>query len=298
MKSLFGLGGGALETQPPAEASGGSSEKRPARSIIVWADLKSGFIGFPAGLQVEGGLPGSVMKLVAAACVSEEGLVNPNEEIACNGHASFGRRKFHCMAAHGRVNLVKALAHSCNVYFATISERLSREMFISYARKMGLDAPVGKYPSGLFPAKPGGQTVDYVLGLASDLKPNALQLLRLSALVATRGAPPYLHSTDESADGRQGFNVHLEDGTWSRLRTGMQLAVKEGTAHKLDPDNKMHIAAKTGTTPHGTKFQSWITGYFPCDDPRHAFCLGSPAGTSQDSAVPQAREFLFATTWP
>jgi cell division protein FtsI/penicillin-binding protein 2 len=79
----------------------------------------------------------------------------------------------------------------------------------------------------------------------------------------------------------------------------MELCLREGgTAAKLDPENKMHIAAKTGTSPDGNKFQSWIIGYFPTDNPKHAFCLNSLAGNSQEAAVPQAHKFLFATTWP
>jgi cell division protein FtsI/penicillin-binding protein 2 len=82
------------------------------------------------------------------------------------------------------------------------------------------------------------------------------------------------------------------------LQQGMQLAVRLGTAKQLDVENRMRIAAKTGTTPHGKTFQSWITGYFPYDKPRHAFVLRSSVGTSQDQAVPLAHKFLFATQWP
>lgn len=300
LRSFFGLGGGILQPADAADAIEIAEAKSAANApaIFVWAGLKTGFIGFPTGLRVEAGLPGSTMKIVAAAAITEEGLVNPNDEVTCNGHIKFGRRTFNCIHAHGRVNLVEALAHSCNVYFATVSERLSAQMFLEYAKRFGLDSAVGKVSAGPFPDKVQDPVVDYVLGLSPHLKPNALQLLRMSALVATHGRPPYLHSAEESAEGKTALRLDLREGTWSRITNGMRQCVREGTAAKLDPENHLNLAAKTGTAPHGKKFQSWLIGYFPYDSPKHAFCLGAPVGTSQESAVPKAKEFLFATKWP
>ncbi|HEY9714740.1 MAG TPA: penicillin-binding transpeptidase domain-containing protein, partial [Chroococcales cyanobacterium] len=137
-----------------------------------------------------------------------------------------------------------------------------------------------------------------VLGLAPDFVPSALQILRMAALVGTRGQVPYLHSAEAPDPDGASFALHLQDGTWSKLQEGMQLACREGTARALDPENAMHIAAKTGTALHGKQFQSWITGYFPYDQPKYAFVLHAPVGTSQDAAVPKVHEFLFATKWP
>ncbi|HEY9784399.1 MAG TPA: penicillin-binding transpeptidase domain-containing protein [Candidatus Obscuribacterales bacterium] len=290
IKSLFGLGG-AIE--PPRKT-------RTPRPVVtfVWCDLRTGQIGFPTGLRVEVGLPGSTMKLVAVAAAMEEGIINPNETIDCPGHLKIGQREFSCVQPHGSVDVVHALAHSCNVYFATLSQRMSASLFLEYARRLGLDKGVGTVSAGKFPEAANEPTSEYVLGMSKNLQPNVLQLMRLSALVATRGDIPYLHSAEDKAEGKPRFHVKLGDGTWSRLREGMQLAVHDGTAHKLDPDNAMHLAAKTGTAPYGKKFQSCITGYFPTEAPRYAFCLAASTGTSQETAVPKAREFLFAATWP
>ena len=202
------------------------------------------------------------------------------------------------MHPHGHVDLTHAIAKSCNVFFITACEKLTSKTFLEYAQKFGLDLPVAGRPSGPFPVEGHAPSFMYALGLVPDCKPNALQLLRLAAIVATTGDVPYLHSAEEAAEGDR-FRLQLKESTWHRLQQGMELCLREGgTAAKLDPENKMHIAAKTGTSPDGNKFQSWIIGYFPTDNPKHAFCLNSLAGNSQEAAVPQAHKFLFATTWP
>lgn len=294
IKSLFGLGGVFESNEKPSKpkaASGG-------RTIFFWSDLQNGKIGFPTGFMVDAGLPGSVMKLVTSAALLEEKLVSPNDHIDCHGHTTIDGQKINCLLAHGKVDLVHALALSCNVYFATVSKSASQTLILDYAKRLGLGSPVGSIKSPLFPKPEGGSAWAYALGLNPNLHPNALQLLRLSALIASNGDIPYLHSAEENADGKPRMKVELSDLTWTRLQKGMEMAVREGTAHKLDPEYQMRVAAKTGTAPHGKKFQSWVTGYFPYDAPKYAFCLGATNGTSQESAIPKAKEFLMSAAWP
>ena len=290
LKSIFGLP--AIAAQP--EAPGVVPRTAP---VFIWADLKTGQVGFPTGVSLGSGMPGSLMKIIASAALHEEGLLSPNQIYECPGHITIHGQTFNCLHAHGRVNLTHAIAKSCNVFFIKASEKLNTAVFLEYAKKFGLDQQVAGKNSGSFPAVGHGPSYNYVLGLAPDMLPNALQILRMAALVATQGHVPFLHSAEETGDGSP-FELHLSEGTWHRLRQGMELACTEGTAMKLDPQHKMHIAAKTGTAPQGKSFSSWITGYFPADDPKHAFVLNSQAGTSQDAAVPKAHELLFATTWP
>lgn len=293
LKSIFGLGA-MIDESVDAKTPEAPPHLAP---VFIWADLKTGQIGFPTGLNLGGGMPGSTMKLVAAAALHEEALISPNQIYECSGHITLHKETFNCLHAHGRVNLTHAIAKSCNVFFVQAAEKLHTTTFLEYAKKFGLDKPVAGRKSGSFPAKANGPSYRYVLGLAEDMQPNALQILRISAIVATMGDVPFLHSAEDSADGNK-FRLELSEGTWHRLQQGMQLACTEGTAQKLDSENKLHIAAKTGTAPRGTKFTSWVTGYFPINDPKHAFVLNTTAGTSQDAAVPQAHKFLFATTWP
>jgi cell division protein FtsI/penicillin-binding protein 2 len=291
IRSLFGLTGTAVDTVKAQAASTGLAGE------WIWGNLRTGQVGFPSGWTQRQYRPGSTMKIIATAALSQEGLVSPAETVDCTGTALVHHQKITCQHAHGRLNLTHALGQSCNVYFAHMSMRLNGHIFGRYAETMGLHSPAAKRQSGLFPVAFKDESLQYVLGLAEDLQPNALQLMRLSALVAMRGKIPFLHSAEDLEGHEVPESVEFSDVTWKTLSDGMRLCVTDGTAKKLDPEDRMHIAAKTGTAQHGTQFQSWITGFFPFEEPHTVFCIWSPSGTSQDAAVPFAKKVLFSTTW-
>ncbi len=290
LKLLFGVGS-TIETKP-AEAS------RSIPGNFFWADLKSGQIGFPTGCSLPAALPGSLMKLPAAAAIRNEHLLPENTTFECTGTITIHQKRYNCQIAHGVLDLAQAIGHSCNVFFAQAAESLGCATFLSYACRFGLDRAVAGFASGPFPAECRGTTQQYVLGLSEDFQPHALQILQMSALIATRGRLPSLHSAEDPNPAYVSPVLHLKDSTWELLSHGMQLSCRMGTAHALDPGNKLHLAVKTGTAPYGKTFQSWATGYFPAESPRYAFCARAQVGTSQTSAVPLAHQYLFATNWP
>jgi cell division protein FtsI/penicillin-binding protein 2 len=303
IKSLFGLTAGISEGETPSEAAKpspgtGSASAKTSGACFLWADLKTGFVGFPTGLRVPKGPPGSVMKLVAATAIMETGALDPNNKVDCKGHATIDGETFHCQFPHGHVDLTHAIAMSCNSYFVNASKHISSQAFLHFAERLGLKDSVARMPVGIFPAATHDPSYTFILGLNETFQPSALQLLRLAALVGSKGDLPFLRRSDDMETPDPPFRVQLHEATWHRLQQGMEMAVRDGTAKHLDPENKMHIAAKTGTSIHGKKFQSCIIGYFPYDKPGNAFCIWSPTGTSQESAVPQAHQFLFSTTWP
>jgi cell division protein FtsI/penicillin-binding protein 2 len=289
LKSLFGLGATVSER---AEAK----PKFADFTCVLWADLKTGFVGFPSGLKVPHGTPGSVMKLIGAAALLEGHHIDPSHKYDCHGRATIYGETVHCQFAHGHVDMTQALAVSCNSYFAHASEHLSTDEFLKTAKLMGLSSPMAQYASGPFPDKSGDPSYTFLLGLNPAMQPSALQLLRLAALIAANGTIPYLHSADDLESGEP-MHVQLASSTWHILHQGMEQAAKHGTAKLLDPENLLHVAAKTGTSPHGAKFQSCIIGFFPYQNPRHIFCAWTAVGTSQETAIPEARKLLFSTEW-
>lgn len=293
LKSLLGLG--AIE-QSTAE-QGAVAAPRAATDKIFWCDLNSGQVGFPTGTVAPAGMPGSIMKLITAAALLEEHAANLDETIECRGSMFVHGKAYTCLAPHGFVSLVKAIGLSCNCYFAKMSSRISPNAILVYARRFGLDAPVAGYPSGKFPQEATRPGEEYALGLTPDLAPNALQLMRLAALVGRRGTAPDFRSPENPDPGDKPFICQLSASTWAPLQQGMRMAAREGTGKKIDVDDKLCLAVKTGTTPHGKTFQSWIIGYLPDKDAKHAFCVRSQIGTSLDAAVPAAKKFLFSTNW-
>lgn len=293
IKSILGLGS-VLETSARASVPVKQDEK------FFWADIKTGNIGFPTGLDVPVARPGSVMKLVTAATLLEEGALNPNEQIECTGFFNYREKGYKCPLAHGQLSVEEALAQSCNVYFAKAATRLGSHTLLGYAKRFGLNDSVNEQPSGSFPADEAVEddVVPYALGLNRELKPSALQLLRVAALIACHGKVPFLKSAEKFELQGEPFSLKLSDTTFKSLGEGMRNAARSGTARHIDPEDQLKLAVKTGTVGHGKKFKSWIIGYFPFDEPKHAFALFAPVGTSHDSAVPLASKRLLSVEWP
>lgn len=295
LRSFFGLGSLVeSDAEPPAAEAVSESKGK-----FFWTSLHNGQIGCPTGHDVPIGMPGSIMKLITAAALLETKVIHADEKFECRGVYKVHKQIVKCQFPHGVVDLQHALGLSCNVYFAHFASKVSQQTLLEFAKKFGLDTPVADFRSGRFPANDKTAELELLaLGLAESLQPAALQLMRVAALIATKGKLPYLHSAESPDAAAKPFELELDAHTWQILQQGMHIASRQGTGKKLDPENKLKLAIKTGTTPHGSSFQSWICGYFPWDSPRYAFVLRAPAGTSQDAAVPQARKFLFAVEWP
>lgn len=125
--------------------------------------------------------PGSIFKIVVALAGLEEGVIDPEEELFCNGNFSLGRGKYHCWKkyGHGKVKLHKAIVESCDVYFYRLGMRLGVDRLARYAKDFGLGRPTGFDPAhekgGLVPTSEwklkrmgvpwqGGETVSLSIG--------------------------------------------------------------------------------------------------------------------------------------
>ncbi|MBO4480445.1 MAG: penicillin-binding protein 2 [Alphaproteobacteria bacterium] len=84
--------------------------------------------------------PGSTFKIVVALAALEAGAVTPNETVFCPGHWDYGDRRYHCWESkgHGRVNLVQALKHSCDIYFYQLALRIGIDAIKRMAIRLGM----------------------------------------------------------------------------------------------------------------------------------------------------------------
>jgi len=103
--------------------------------------------------------PGSVFKIVVALAGLEEGVIDPEEEIACNGVYTLGNQRYRCWKkhGHGKIKLHRALVESCDVYFYEIGKRLGVDKIARYAKRSGLGKmtglDIGKEMKGLIPTR-------------------------------------------------------------------------------------------------------------------------------------------------
>lgn len=172
--------------------------------------------------------PGSVFKTLTAIAGMENGTIDPEEPIHCQGylHSPLRHRCYiyvHGGHSHGDVSLVNALTRSCNVYFYTVGERMTAGPLVAWSDRLGFGRPTGidlpfESPGNL-PRPAAAQTIQLAnyesrsseaepdstakpveqwydgdtLGLAigqSRLTVTPLQIARLMAAVATGGDLP------------------------------------------------------------------------------------------------------------
>ena len=147
--------------------------------------------------------PASTFKIITAIAALEEGVIDKNTTFYCPGYYKYGNRVYRCWrpAGHDSVNIVKALAQSCDVFFYQVGQKLGIDRLSMYAIASGLGSPTGidldHEASGLIPTKEwkkrrtgvawqGGETLSVAIGQGFDLA-TPLQMLVLTSAVANGG---------------------------------------------------------------------------------------------------------------
>ncbi|MCP5053598.1 MAG: penicillin-binding protein 2, partial [bacterium] len=92
-----------------------------------WDSLKSNPFRPMENKAVQGEYPpGSTYKIITAIAGLEEGVIDESTYFFCPGYHRFGNRIYRCWkrGGHGNVDIVKALAQSCDVYFYQVGQLL------------------------------------------------------------------------------------------------------------------------------------------------------------------------------
>ena len=91
--------------------------------------------------------PGSTFKMAVALAGLEEGIITPDTKVYCPGHANFYGREFHCWmdrkGGHGSIDLRRAIAESCDVYFYTVANMVGIDKINKWATALGLGVMSG-----------------------------------------------------------------------------------------------------------------------------------------------------------
>lgn len=103
--------------------------------------------------------PGSTFKMVTALSALENGVITKHTKAFCPGHYEYGDSRFHCWKApgHGSVDLIQALAQSCDVFFYKLAVELGVDRLAVTAEKLGLgkrlDFELKEETPGLIPTR-------------------------------------------------------------------------------------------------------------------------------------------------
>jgi penicillin-binding protein 2 len=264
--------------------------------------------------------PGSTFKVVMAVAGLESGVVSPTDRVFCNGSKSFYGRRRLCWkrGGHGFVDIEKALAHSCNVYFYTLGQALGVDVISEYGKRFGLGRPSGVdatgEESGILPSREWkqrtqhepwypGDTISVAIGQGL-LAVTPIQMARMIAGVGSdEGLPtPWLFAGSPPEHKLLG----ISRGTLQVVRRALARAVDEGTGREATL-GAFSVAGKTGTAqvykhsagidsndlPKAERDHAWFVGYAPQENPTIAFAVVvEHGGHGGSAAAPIARKVL------
>jgi penicillin-binding protein 2 len=281
--------------------------------------------------------PGSTFKIVPAAAGLQEGVVDRHTTFRCDGIMTLETQDqwlFYCWIrkhniGHGHLDMLGALAQSCNIYFYQMTggyedfRGLGLDGLSHYARMFGFGEPTGIELSGeakgLVPSATWkrlnlggiwttGDTYNASIGEGYVLS-TPLQMLNALAAVGNGGTlyRPQLVREIVDADGHiiQPFtpqvirHLDVSPEVLATVQEGLRLAVSDGTAPRANLP-EVAVAGKTGTAEYGTPDErgilpthAWFGAYAPADDPEIAvlvFVEGGGSGSS--TAAPIAAQIL------
>jgi len=216
--------------------------------------------------------PGSAFKPFPAIAALESKTVGEHDSVNCPGFLEIGNRVFRCGGQHGLVDMAKAIAYSCNVYFYNLAVMVGMDRIAKYSRdygfgeRTGLGLP-GEVP-GFVPSREWyifrkkvrfrpGYTMNMAIG-QGNLKVTVLQLALAYAAIVNGGYLyyPQIVKSIEEPDGTpvQRFmpevrrTVPLSPDTRRILIDAMQSVIEDplGTAYGTAVEG-VSIGGKTGT---------------------------------------------------
>ncbi|MBD3764229.1 MAG: penicillin-binding protein 2 [Rhodobacterales bacterium] len=214
--------------------------------------------------------PGSTFKMVTALAALEAGVITPATRLSCPGFLESGGRRFHCWKSggHGRVDLARSLAESCDVYYYDIAQRVGIDKIAEMGRRLGLglrhDLPMSAIAEGVMPDKAWkaarhgaewriGDTINASIGQGYVLT-SPLQLAVMTARIATgRAVAPRLVAAVGGVDRPvpEAPPLGLRPEHLAAVQQGMYAVMnqKRGTAFSSRiVEETLALSGKTGTS--------------------------------------------------
>jgi penicillin-binding protein 2 len=257
--------------------------------------------------------PGSTFKMAVALAGLEEGIITPDFKVYCPGHANFYGREFHCWmdrrGGHGSVDLRRAIAESCDVYFYTVANMVGIDKINKWATALGLGVMSGidlpNEVQGLVPSTQwkrekmhekwyAGETISVGIGQGQVSVTPVSMAVYMAALAngGTRVTPHLLSQVDDGSGWKPvpapapKSQVDIDPEKLEAIRDGLWRVVNGaggtgGTARVAGRD----VVGKTGSaqvistqgralaankTARNLRDNGWFVFFAPKDSPRIA----------------------------
>lgn len=254
--------------------------------------------------------PGSPFKTIVALAAMQDGTLNPNRGISCDGaFFSNGMRLTGCHAHPYCKDVETAIAHSCNNYFITAwLENINRfgakspkeglDHFNKYLYQFGLGVKTGiDYPGEIKGNVPTSDWIArqneqsgfwraiWVRSLAigqGEYEITNLQMANMAAAIANRGywLTPHvvrglkLENDSIAAPPHQIYRhqIDIEPKYFDIVVNGMRQTFQNGTARWSDVP-ELQICGKTGTAENAGADHSILFAFAPKENPKIAISV-------------------------
>ncbi len=249
--------------------------------------------------------PGSIVKPYMALAALNENLIDPNKVINGQAYLSIPNpydstkfSLFHDWQAQGPEDMRRAIAMSSDYYFYIIGggykdqQGLGINRIDKYMNLFGFGKAISSTTDPFFSGINGtvpspawkannfngepwylGDTYHSSIG-QYGWQVSPVQVVRAVASIANGGS--LINPTIvKGAQGDLFSNVNIPKADFDVVREGMRQGVVSGVAHVLNLPF-VHVAAKSGTAELGearTQVNSWITGFWPYENPKYAFAV-------------------------
>ena len=261
--------------------------------------------------------PGSTFKIFEAIAALDLGVINKKTTFYCSGGGEFYGRYFKCDGVHGKMNVIQAIEHSCNVFFYNLIYKIGMKKWKEYANLFGFSKKTGidlsNERKGLIPdeqyyikryGKNWHKSIMASLAIGQgEVSVDPIQLAQFTSIVANNGNSFQPHLLKGYIDGQTNkfmvfkpkpIHINIKKEVLDIVKKGMFLVVNgKGTAVASRIPNIV-MAGKTGTAqnPHG-KDHALFIGFAPFDDPQIAFSIiVENVGFGATHAAPIAKKLV------
>ncbi len=263
--------------------------------------------------------PGSTFKMVSSAAGLTENVITQGTVIKCAGPYKNITPSPKCWihpGGHGNLDVVNAIAHSCNSYYYDVGYRLGITKDGSYSSEKGIKS-IAKYAKMFGLDEPSGLEIEEATPLISteDAVRSAIgqgthnyttsQLARYVTAIANKGTVYNLTllSKVENIDKKviktyepSIYNeiTDISSSTFNAIHQGMKKMVSRDSRFDTLSNKGMSMAGKTGTAQQSTTHADHVlfVGFAPSDNPEIALSVRITNGYSSGFAAEIGRDMV------
>lgn len=233
--------------------------------------------------------PGSIFKIITAACALEENVVKLDApgQFNCTGSVKIGGWDIKCWRhprSHGSQSLRDGIMNSCNPVFMQLSQKVGIDTFSRYLEAFGLKNKTGidlpGETAGIMHDPKSMTVVDLATtSFGQTITMTPLQLINAVCAAVNGGKlmQPYIVKEVRNEDGTYSKKTEpvtirqvVSEETSKEMLSALETVVTDGTA-KTAAVKGYRIGGKTATAEQGRGTGKWyssgLVGVAPANDP-------------------------------